>query len=269
VSAPSWHLAFAGSRILVVEEDGQRRVPDDDALAAVGASSPEALVAADVPLRSTLGRTCHAYDLPGDFQAPPGFALVGLRALHPSVPDELFRAAGTALQKVEWLRTHRFCSKCGHATVRHPVHEAMACPACGHLHFPRLAPAVIVLIERGREMLLARSPGFTPGVYSTVAGFVEPGESLEETVHREIREEVGVEVTDVRYFGSQPWPFPHSLMVGFIARWKSGEIRIDDHEIEDARWFTPEALPPALPSPMSIARRLVEDFLARVAAEGR
>jgi NAD+ diphosphatase len=142
----------------------------------------------------------------------------------------------------------------------------MLCPACGHLHFPRLAPAVIVLIERDREMLLARSPGFTPGVYSTIAGFVEPGESLEDTVHREIWEEVGVEVEDVRYFGSQPWPFPHSLMVGFVARWKSGDIRIDEKEIEDARWFTPEKLPPGLPSPMSIARRLVDDFLGRVAA---
>ena len=115
-------------------------------------------------------------------------------------------------------------------------------------------------------MLLARSPGFTQGVYSTVAGFVEPGESLEDTVHREIREEVGVEVTDVRYFGSQPWPFPHSLMIGFTARWKSGDIRVDGKEIEDARWFTGADLPPALPSPMSIARRMVDDFLGRAVA---
>jgi NAD+ diphosphatase len=265
VSAPGWHLAFVGSRVLVVEGADGKRIPSEIDLATALATTPEALVGAQVPLRPALGRPCHAYDLPASFVAPPGFALVGLRALHPLVPEDLFRAAGTALQKVEWLRTHGFCSKCGHATQRHPVHEAMVCPSCGHLHFPRLAPAVIVLIERGREMLLARSPGFTPGVYSTVAGFVEPGESLEDTVHREIWEEVGVEVCDVRYFGSQPWPFPHSLMVGFVARWKSGEIRIDHREIEDARWFTPEALPPALPSPMSIARRLVDDFLARVA----
>jgi NAD+ diphosphatase len=264
--AEGWHLAFAGSRILVVDDPAGPRIPGGVDLAAALATDPGGLVGAQVPLRPALGKPCHAYDLPADFQAPAGFTLVGLRALHPSVPEDLFRAAGTALQKVEWLRTHGFCSRCGHATQRHPVHEAMVCPACGHLHFPRLAPAVIVLIERGREMLLARSPGFTKGVYSTVAGFVEPGESLEETVHREIREEVGVEVGNVRYFGSQPWPFPHSLMIGFTARWKSGDIRIDAKEIEDARWFSPEDMPPALPSPMSIARRLVDDFLARVDA---
>jgi NAD+ diphosphatase len=266
LSAPGWHLAFAGSRVLVVEDGAGQRIPTESELATALATGPGALVGAQVPLRPAMGRPCHAYDLPTSFEAPPGYALLGLRALHAAVPEDLFKAAGTALQKVEWLRTHRFCSRCGHATERHPLHEAMVCPSCGHLHFPRLAPAVIVLIERGRAMLLARSPRFTPGVYSTVAGFVEPGESLEETVHREIREEVGVEVGDVRYFGSQPWPFPHSLMVGFIARWKSGEIRVDHEEIEDARWFTPEALPPALPSPMSIARRLVDDFLARVAS---
>jgi NAD+ diphosphatase len=144
----------------------------------------------------------------------------------------------------------------------HPEHEAMECSACGQLHFARVAPAVIVLVERGPEMLLGRSPHFAEGVYSTLAGFVEPGESLEECVHREIEEEVGVRVTHLRYFGSQPHPFPNSLMVGFLADWLSGEIRIDPLEIEDARWFTRSDLP-SLPHPMSIARRLIEDFLRR------
>ncbi len=138
----------------------------------------------------------------------------------------------------------------------------MACTACGQLHFPRIAPAVIVLVQRGREALLARSPRFPPGVYSTLAGFVEPGESLEECVHREIEEEVGVRVENVRYFGSQSHPFPHSLMVGFVADWRSGEIRVDPAEIEDARWFGFDALP-RLPHRMSIARALIEDFDAR------
>ena len=138
----------------------------------------------------------------------------------------------------------------------------MACPACGQLHFPRVSPAVIVLVEREREILLGRSPRFTPGVYSTLAGFVEPGESLEECIHREIREEVGVEVERLRYFGSQPHPYPHSLMVGFTAHWAGGEIEPDPEEIEDARWFSPNHLP-ALPHPMSIARALIEDFLRR------
>jgi NAD+ diphosphatase len=263
MTAPSWHLAFAGPRLLVVEDGDFLRMPDGEELAAALGTDPGGLVGAEVPLPPVAGRPCFAYDLPSTFEPPQGFALLGLRALFERIPPELFRAAGTALQKVEWLRTHGFCSRCGHATRRHPVHEAMECPECGHLHFPRLSPAVIVLIERGDSMLLARSPGFPEGMYSTVAGFVEPGESLEEAIHREIREEVGVEVTDLRYFGSQPWPFPHSLMIGFAARWASGEIRVDGEEIVDAGWYDAGRLPPRLPSGLSIARRMVDDFLRR------
>lgn len=260
-----WHFAFSGNRVLLTGEH-EPRLPSAEELAAALSIEPGGLAGARVPLRPLRGRPCTAYDLPQDMEAPRGTTLAGLRVLATVVPGDVFQAAGAALQKVEWLRSHGFCSRCGNPTERHAVHEAMACPRCGHLHFPRLSPAVIVLIERGREMLLARSPGFPVGVYSTVAGFVEPGESLEECVHREILEEVGVKVTDLRYFGSQPWPFPHSLMVGFVARWLEGEIAIDGDEIEDARWFTPEEMPPALPFHASIARRLVDDFLARVAA---
>jgi len=121
---------------------------------------------------------------------------------------------------------------------------------------------VIVRIERGDEILLARSPHFAPGVYSTIAGFVEPGESLEETVIREVREEVGVEVANVRYFGSQPWPFPNSLMIGFVADYASGDLRLQEGEIEDAGWFTSDTLP-GLPSRYSIARRLIDEFISR------
>ncbi len=263
-----WHFAFSGSRLLVLQpEEGPPRVPDAEELGRALSADPDALVGAEVPLPPALGRPCHAYDLPEPFETPPGFVLSGLRAASVHLPPDLFRAAGAALQKVTWLRTHGFCSRCGSPTRRHPTHHAMECPRCGHLHFPRLAPAVIVLVERGREMLLARSPRFPEGVYSTLAGFVEPGESLEECIHREIREEVGVEVARLRYFGSQPWPFPHSLMIGFVAEWAGGEIRVDRQEIEDARWFTPEEMPPALPGPASIARRLVDDFLARVGSQ--
>jgi len=261
-AARTWHFAFSGNRILLRDGDPPG-LPTAEELSAALSIEPGGLAGARIPLRPLHGEPCTAYDLPPELDAPPGTTLVGLRVLAALVPTDVFQVAGAALQKVEWLRTHGFCSRCGHATERHAVHEAMVCPRCGHLHFPRLSPAVIVLIERGREMLLARSPGFPPGVYSTVAGFVEPGESLEDTVHREILEEVGIKVTDLRYFGSQPWPFPHSLMVGFVARWLEGEIAIDNDEIEDARWFTPERMPPALPFRHSIARRLVDDFLAR------
>lgn len=257
------HFAFRGDRLLVV-----RRGDRFDAVE--GATLPLSLdvdVSVPVQVPAPDGRTVVVHDLPDDVDAPDGLELVGLRALGTSWPESLFHVAGAALQKVEWIRSHRFCARCGTPTRRHDRHEALTCPACGQLHFPRLAPAVIVLVQRGHEMLLARSPRFAEGVYSTLAGFVEPGESLEEAVHREIAEEVGVRVTNLRYFGSQPWPFPHSLMVGFVADWAGGEIRPDPEEIEDARWFSAERMPPHLPYPLSIARRLVDDFLVRTSRE--
>jgi NAD+ diphosphatase len=142
------------------------------------------------------------------------------------------------------------------------IERAKKCPNCGLLHFPRLAPAIIVAIERGDRLLMARSRRFTTGMYSVLAGFVEPGESLEETVAREVKEEVGISLKDIKYFGSQPWPFPHSLMIGFTATYASGEIVMDDSEIEDAGWFTVDSLPP-LPGKISIARKLIDGFIEK------
>jgi NAD+ diphosphatase len=203
-----------------------------------------------------------AFSLTEGVAPPDGYRFDGLRAAWYVLEHAEFRVAGTLWQKIEWRRTHRFCSVCGIPTEADPRHRALSCPSCGQLHFPRIAPAVIVLVERDGRALLGRSSRFPPGVYSTLAGFVEPGESLEECVHREIYEEAGVRVTNLRYFGSQPHPFPHSLMVGFVADWHSGEIRVDTEELEDARWFTPDDLP-ELPHPMSIAHALIVDFVKR------
>jgi NAD+ diphosphatase len=262
------HFFISGDRVLLRREGEALRLPAAEEVAATLDSDPEALTPAPVALRSMNGAPSLAYDLPEDLALTDGMELVGLRAVHALVSAEAFQVAGTAVQKLEWLRTHRFCGRCGTPSGPHPTDEARLCPSCGLVQYPRVSPAVIVLIERPGEMLLARSPRFRDGMYSTVAGFVEPGESLEDTVHREIREEVGVEVDDLRYFGSQPWPFPHSLMVGFVARWISGEIRVDGQEIEDAAWFTPSHLPLELPSHLSIARWLIEDFRTRNGGEG-
>lgn len=174
--------------------------------------------------------------------------------------------AGRAVQLVEWARTHRFCGRCGTATETQAHERAMKCPSCGLLAFPRLAPAMITLVTRGEgddeEALLARGVQFRGGMYSCLAGFVEPGESLEQAVVREVREEVGVEVADVAYWGSQPWPFPHSLMVGFRARWMGGDIVCDATEIADAKWFRRDELP-TIPPPISIARKLIDAWLTR------
>ncbi len=168
--------------------------------------------------------------------------------------------AGRAVQLVEWARTHQFCGRCATPTQIQPNERAMKCAACGLLAFPRLAPAMITLVTRGDQALLAQGVQFRGPMYSCLAGFVEPGESLEDAVVREVREEVGVEVGNVRYWGSQPWPFPHSLMVGFTAEWVSGEIVCDPTEIVDAQWFSRDELP-NIPPRISIARKLIDAWL--------
>jgi NAD+ diphosphatase len=258
VSDPeSLWLAFRGNELLVFQEGTAARVPTGSEWAALGLPAEAPQVAGSLG-----GREAWAAGLPDGIEPPPGMAFQGLRRLFGALDEEVWKLAGRAVQIVEWDRTHRFCGRCGAATERHEGELARVCPACGLQQFPRISPAVIVRIERGDEILLARSPHFAPGVYSTLAGFVEPGESLEETVVREIREEVGVEVTNVRYFGSQPWPFPHSLMIGFVADYASGDLRLQEGEIEDAGWFTAGTLP-GLPSGYSIARRLIEEFIAK------
>lgn len=248
-------LAFVGDQVLVRETGATVQFPTLAVLEGAGY-----LVEAEERFPGPDGLPCHAVRLVGRAEAPPGLILLGLRQLYGLVPDRLFAVLGRASQLLEWNRSHRFCGRCGERTERSREEQARKCPGCGALHFPRLNPAVIVSVRREREILLGRSPHFQPGVYSVLAGFVEPGESLEETVAREIREEVGIEVAGIRYFGSQPWPFPHSLMIAFTAEYAGGELRIDHRELEDAGWFRADALP-KLPAPLSIARVLVEHFI--------
>jgi NAD+ diphosphatase len=196
--------------------------------------------------------------------APEPFEVAGLRDLFAPLGEASWHTAGRAVQLADWVATHRFCGRCATPTERVQGERCMRCPSCGLLAYPRIAPAVIVLVRRGDQALLARGARFPLPFYSTLAGFVEVGESLEQTVHREIREEVGVEVDRVRYFGSQPWPFPHSLMVGYNAEWTSGDIVADGSEILDAQWFSADALP-AIPPRLSIARRLIDAWLDEVA----
>lgn len=217
--------------------------------------------------RLTVGRlrsTIYWVDqLPDHADLGPDHRLDGLRALHGHLDDAEWNIGGRATQLADWYRDHAYCGRCGGPMERAPGERAMRCPADGNVSYPRLSPAVIVLVERddGRA-LLGRSGRWATPMYSTLAGFVEPGESLEDTVHREIREEVGVEVHDIRYFGSQPWPFPNSLMLGFHARWAGGDICVDGDEIVDAQWFGSDALP-EIPPKLSIARRLIDDWISR------
>jgi NAD+ diphosphatase len=170
------------------------------------------------------------------------------------------QAVSVATQVITWDKTFRFCGQCGQRTKDIPGERAKVCNGCGLTNYPRLSPSIIVSVVRDNRILLARSPRFPNNMYSVLAGFVEPGETLEECVQREVREEVGIEVANIRYFGSQNWPFPHSMMIGFTAEHAHGEIKIDDREIVDARWFAPDEVP-RLPGSYSIARRLIDDFI--------
>jgi len=203
---------------------------------------------------------CYAVEVVAETIPPAGMTFEGLRQVYGRLDENLFWIAARAVQIIDWDRTHRFCGRCGVELKMKTTERAKECPRCGLLHFPRLAPAIIVLVEQGNELLLARSRHFLPGMYSVLAGFVEPGESLEEAVVREVKEEVGVDIKDIQYFGSQPWPFPHSLMIGFTATYAGGEFSLDDSEIEEAGWFTVDNLP-RIPGKISIARKLIDWFI--------
>ncbi len=202
--------------------------------------------------------------LPGEF---PG-KFMELRSAGAALPAEQAAILAHARGLMHWRSQHRFCGKCGAACEPHSAGNVMACTGCGQHHFPRTDPAVIMLVARGDRALLGRAPRFPGAMYSTLAGFVEPGESLEEAVAREVAEETGVAVGQVRYHSSQPWPFPGSVMLGFYAEALTEEITLDPEELTDARWFSrgelrdPKAHGFALPPGSSIARRLIEDWLA-------
>lgn len=206
------------------------------------------------------GVDCFASHVPSDAEPPDQHEFEGLRGLWTRLPEDQFWLAGRGYQIVEWDRTHRFCGRCGEPTENAVSERAKRCTSCGLSSFPRLSPAVIVAITRGEELLLAQGTRFPGAFYSVLAGFVEPGESLEETVAREVKEEVGIDVADIRYFGSQPWPFPHSLMIGFTAEYAGGELVLDPEEIAAAGWYTRDTLP-ELPPRLSIARTLIDAYV--------
>ncbi|MDH4150317.1 MAG: NAD(+) diphosphatase, partial [Betaproteobacteria bacterium] len=211
-------------------------------------------------------RHCYAAEVDEAHPLPAGWSALGLRDLFGLVDDTVAALSGRAFQLIEWERNHQFCSRCGTPMQPRTDERARACPACRFTSYPPVSPAVMVLITRGRELLLARKAIWPAGRYSAIAGFVEPGEMLEDTVARETREEVGVEVGKLHYFGSQPWPFPHSLMVAFIAEYSGGAVRPDGVEIEEATWFDVEALP-HLPPSISISRRLITTVAASLAQQ--
>jgi NAD+ diphosphatase len=253
-------FAFREAKLAVVGSDDAPTIPTFDALA-------RGKIEGAVHFLGTLaGVPCVAVALAGGADADAqraGLRFAGLRSLFFKLPEPLLALAGRAFQVVEWDRTHRYCGRCGTPTRMKADERARECPACGLVAYPRNSPAMMVLVTRGRELLLARAHRFPGAMYSALAGFVEPGETIEDCIRREVREEVGIDVTGITYFASQSWPFPHSLMIAYTAEYAGGELAPGDDEIADARWFALDALP-ELPTRVSIARRLIEATVARL-----
>lgn len=197
-----------------------------------------------------------------DTNLPSGHEWLGLRSQLERLSAPYFQLAGRALQIAQWFYDHQFCGRCASATVQDDVDRAMTCKTCDLRFYPRISPCMIALVTRGDELLLAHHQRAPRIVYSTLAGFVEAGESLEECVRREIYEEVGIRVGALHYFHSQPWPFPAQLMLGFFADYESGEIRIDPKEIVDAKWFRYDQLP-SVPAKASVAGQLIAHYVAQ------
>lgn len=254
---PSYWFIFREQKMLVVVKDHWSTPPLARDIRTLGIS----------PIREIylgrLGKTdCYAAEADKQTGTPEGMEYQGLRLIHGTMDDSLFGIAFRATHIIDWDEKDQYCSRCGTKNVPKDGELAKKCPKCCLVSFPRISPAIIVLVEYEGKALLARSPRFKEGLFSVLAGFVEPGESLEDAVRREVKEEAGIDVKNIRYFGSQPWPFPDSLMIGFTAEFAGGEITVDNNEILDARWFTADNMP-EIPHKISISRALIDHFLEK------
>jgi NAD+ diphosphatase len=259
--APAYWFIFSSNKLLISQSSGKVSIP-------FAASAEEWDLR---PLRTQYlgtyaGHPCYSAETASDAAAPEGMSFVGLRGIYGTIDEDLFHLAGRAVQIAAWDRDHQYCGSCGGRTVDSRTDRAKLCPQCGITSYPRISPAVITAILKDKQILLAHARHFQGGMYSIIAGFVEPGETLEDCVRRESMEEVGIRVKNIRYFGSQQWPFPNSLMIGFVADYDSGEITVDGEEIVEAGWFDADSLP-VIPSEISIARKII-DWYVREYAEG-
>jgi NAD+ diphosphatase len=209
------------------------------------------------------GQPCYSAEVPPDTTAPEGMSFKELMSLYGVLDEDIYLLAGRAIQIVRWDQQHQYCGRCGHKTETLQGERAKKCPVCGFTSYPRLSPAVITAVFKDDKILLSHYAAFRGNMHTIIAGFVEPGETLEECIKREILEEVGIKVKNIKYFSSQPWPYPNSLMIGFTAEYESGEISVDRSEISDAGWYDVNNLP-ELPPKMSIAREMIDWFIQSV-----
>lgn len=254
---PAWWFVFQDDRMLVHVAGERVEIPKvlDPGSLYRGPLRTQYLGALD-------GVDCYAAALDGRASIDNGMALLSLREIFGRVPDDLLRVAARAFHVLYWDSNTRFCSRCGRQMQLSSSERAKQCPSCGFTSYPRISPAVIVAVVKDDKILLAHAGRFPSNFYSVLAGFVEPGETFEECIVRELKEEVGIDVKNIRYFASQPWPFPDSLMTAFTAEYAGGEIHADGVEITDARWFAADELPD-IPGKFSVARQLIDWFVGR------
>lgn len=222
---------------------------------------PDGLVSQQRPLciGTWQGKPLRAVTISSSQDIEPPLVAAAFNAADERMDIQTLTLAGLAKQILHWERQSRYCPRCGAQTIGITASWGKLCTSCKSEHFPHIHPCAIVLVKRDNQLLLTRKAEWTSGRYSLVAGFLDFGESLEECAIREVKEETGIEIHNVRYVGSQNWPFPAQLMAGFVAEYASGEICVDPHELEDARWFTRDALP-GLPARRSIARWIIDSF---------
>lgn len=246
-------VVIQGNSVIIMETASGPALPSG--------ALPEWLIPKQAPLCIGFwrGRPLNTVTVSSSLEIESPYAAEAFNSAEERLGIQTLTLAGLAKQVLHWERQSRYCSRCGAATEPIATSRGKLCTSCRAEHFPHIHPCAIVLVKRGKELLLTRKAEWQTGRYSLVAGFLDLGESLEECAIREVREETGIEITNVRYIGSQNWPFPAQLMAGFVADYAGGEIVIDHQELEDARWFPLDALP-ALPPSRSIARWIIDNF---------
>ena len=256
----SFHIVVSEDEILTIDGVHPWRPLNQDEWRWLGLES-----LADHYLGKVNDIPIYSHEVNPDSDNPDGYEFETLWSFLNQVEQSVFYLVGRAKQIVEWHRNHHFCGQCGNVTESSNLDRSRKCPSCKQMFYPRLSPSIIVLVNRGEEILLAKHAKTRGNFYSTLAGFVEPGEAIEEAVHREVMEEVGVRIKNLKYFSSQSWPFPNSLMLGFHAEYESGEFVLQEEEIADAQWFHYTDLPNR-PARVSISGWLIEDFIRRTSS---
>ncbi|WP_243425555.1 NAD(+) diphosphatase [Clostridium paridis] len=247
-------FVFNDDKVLTYKENEEVHIPTYDKIDFLD-------IKEEYYIGSLKGTECYACEISEDkIYNKPYFEFIDIRSLGIILGERFFLLLGRGKQIINWDKNNRFCGKCGSEIHKLDNERAKKCDACGTTYYPQLSPAIIVSVIKGEEILLAHNLNFKEGLFSVIAGFVEAGETFEESVKREVMEEVGIKVNNIKYFGNQPWPFPNSVMIGFTAEYESGEIKVDGTEIGEAKWFKKDKLPD-IPNNLSIARKLIDEFL--------